>query len=61
MTILKHEIRQGRNSLIIWTAVIAFMLGVCILIYPEMSKQMDGISGRSQIWAVFLRRSEWTS
>ena len=44
MTILKHEIRQGRNSLIIWTSVIAFMLGVCILIYPEMSKQMDGIS-----------------
>lgn len=44
MTILKHEIRQGRNSLIIWTTVIAFMLGVCILIYPEMSKQMDGIS-----------------
>lgn len=44
MTILKHEIRQGRNSLIIWTAVIAFMLGVCILIYPEISKQMDGLS-----------------
>lgn len=44
MTILKHEIRQGRGSLIIWTAVIAFMLGVCILIYPEMSKQMNGIS-----------------
>lgn len=44
MTILKHEMRQGRNSLIIWTAVTAFMLGVCILIYPEMSKQMDGIS-----------------
>lgn len=44
MTILKHEIRQGRSSLIIWTAIIAFMLGVCILIYPEMSKQMDGIN-----------------
>ena len=44
MTIFKHEIRQGRNSLVIWTAVISFMLGVCILIYPEMSKQMDGIS-----------------
>lgn len=44
MTIFKHEIRQGRNPLIIWTAVIAFMLGVCIIIYPEMSKQMDGIS-----------------
>lgn len=44
MTIFKHEMRQGRISLIIWTAVIAFMLGVCILIYPEMSGQMDGIS-----------------
>lgn len=43
MTIFKHEMRQGRNSLVIWTAVIAFMLGVCIIIYPEMSKQMDGI------------------
>lgn len=44
MTIIKHEMRQGRNSLIIWTTVITFMLGVCILIYPEMSKQMGGIS-----------------
>lgn len=45
MTILRHEIRQGRNSLIIWAAVIALMLGVCILIYPEMGEQMDELSG----------------
>lgn len=45
MTIFKHEMRQGRNSLIIWTAVISFMLGVCVLIYPEMSDQMDSLSG----------------
>ncbi len=44
MTIFKQEIKQGRNSLIIWTATISFMLGVCILIYPEMSKQVEGIS-----------------
>lgn len=43
MMIFKHEIKQGRNSLIIWTAVIAFMMGLCIIIYPEMSGQMDGI------------------
>lgn len=43
MTIFKHELRQGRGPLIIWTAVIAFMLGICVLIYPEMSKQLDGI------------------
>ncbi len=45
MTILKHEIRQGRNSLIIWAAVIALMLGVCILIYPEMGEQVNELSG----------------
>lgn len=44
MVILKHELRQGRNTLLIWTAVIAFMLAVCILIYPEMESQMSEIS-----------------
>lgn len=44
MTILKHEIRQGRVPLIIWTAAVAFLLGVCVLIYPEMAKQMGEIS-----------------
>lgn len=44
MTILKHELKQGRISLILWTAIIAFMLGVCILIYPEMAGQMDDLS-----------------
>lgn len=43
MTILKNEIRQGRIPLIIWTGAIAAMLGVCILIYPEMAGQMEGI------------------
>ena len=44
MTIFKHENRQGRVSLIIWTAAISFMLGICIVIYPEMSTQMGDIS-----------------
>lgn len=44
MTIFKHELRQGRVSLIIWTAAISFMLGICIIIYPEMSTQMGDIS-----------------
>lgn len=44
MTVFRYELKQGRNSLIIWSAVIAFMLGVCILIYPEMSGQMEEIS-----------------
>lgn len=44
MTIYKHELRQGRTALLIWTTAIAFMLGVCILIYPEMGSQMEEMS-----------------
>ena len=44
MTIFKHELRQGRVSLIIWTAAISFMLGICVVIYPEMSAQMEDVS-----------------
>ena len=45
MILLKHELRQGRNTLLIWSGVIAFMLGICIFIYPEMKDQMGDISG----------------
>lgn len=44
MTIFKTEIRQGRNALIIWTGAIAFMLLMCIVIYPQMKSQMDEMS-----------------
>ena len=44
MVLLKHELKQGRIPLLIWTAVISFMLAVCILIYPEMKSQMNEIS-----------------
>ena len=45
MILFKHELRQGRNTLLIWSGVIAFMLGICIFIYPEMKDQMGDISG----------------
>ena len=44
MVLLKHELKQGKISLAIWTAIIAFMLAVCILIYPEMASQMNEIN-----------------
>lgn len=43
MTILKHELRQGRGSLIIWTLSIALLMGTCILIYPEMADEMADV------------------
>ena len=44
MTILTHELRRGSLPLLIWGCAISFMLGVCVLIYPEMSSQMGDIS-----------------
>lgn len=44
MTLTKHELRQGRNSLIIWTAAIAFLMIICIILFPEMKGQMEGVS-----------------
>lgn len=44
MTIVKHELKLGGNSLVVWTAAISLLLGICVLIYPEMEKQMTEIS-----------------
>lgn len=44
MAVFWHELRRGRLSLLIWTAAIAFMLGVSIIIYPEMSAQMQAVT-----------------
>ena len=41
MKILLHETKRSRWSLLIWTAVISFMLGITVLIYPEMAPQMN--------------------
>ncbi len=43
MTLMKHELKQGQTTLLIWTSVIAFMLAACILIYPEMKTQMGDV------------------
>lgn len=44
MTLVKHELKQGKNSFLIWTASIGFLLAVCVFLFPEMKGQMDGIS-----------------
>lgn len=44
MTIFLHELKRGKISLLIWSLAIASMLGLCVLIYPEMKSQMNDIS-----------------
>ena len=44
MTIYIKELRQALKSLCIWTASIAFMMLVCIMLFPEMKDEMDSVS-----------------
>lgn len=44
MTLIKHEWKQGRLSLAIWTVSIGLLMMVCILLFPEMKKQTEAIS-----------------
>lgn len=43
MTIVKHELRQGRTAFIIWTAAISFLLMICVFLFPEMKGEMDAV------------------
>lgn len=44
MTLVKHELKQGRTSFLIWTASVSILLSICIFIYPEMKEQMDSVN-----------------
>lgn len=39
MTMLLHELKQNRLSLLVWTAGIGFLLAVCVFLFPEMKTQ----------------------
>lgn len=40
MPLILHELRKNCLAVLIWTAAITFMLGVTIVIFPEMAGQM---------------------
>lgn len=44
MTLVKHELKQGKTSFLIWTASIGFLLAICVFLFPEMKSQMNGIN-----------------
>ena len=44
MTLVKHELRQGKISFLIWTASIGFLMATCIFLFPEMKGQMDSVN-----------------
>lgn len=44
MTLVKHELRQGRVAFWVWTVVLAFLLATCVFLYPQMKGEMDRVS-----------------
>ena len=44
MTLVKHELRQGKTSFFIWTASIGCLLAICVFLFPEMKGQMNGVN-----------------
>ncbi|MBQ3512766.1 MAG: ABC transporter permease subunit [Lachnospiraceae bacterium] len=44
MTLMKHELKQGKKALIIWTTAIGFLLAICVFLFPEMKGEMEGVS-----------------
>lgn len=43
MTIVRHELRQGRMALLIWTASIGAMAALCVALYPQMRGEMEAM------------------
>lgn len=41
MTLFFHELKRDKIKLVVWTAVIASMLVISIVIYPQMTSQMN--------------------
>lgn len=44
MTLVKHELKQGKILFMIWTAAIGFLLVICVFLFPEMKGQMDRVN-----------------
>ena len=44
MTIFKQELKSQKLSTIIWSLSIGLLLAACIMMYPDMKSQMDGVN-----------------
>lgn len=43
MTLLRHELRQSRISLTVWTVAIGVLMTACIVLFPEMEGEMEQV------------------
>ncbi len=55
MTLIRHELRRGWKSLLIWTGAISAFLVISIFIFPEMKSQMATISSTFASMGAFTK------
>lgn len=44
MAILKQELKSQRLSVVIWSLSIGLLIAACVLMYPDMESEMDGVN-----------------
>lgn len=44
MIILKHELKQGLPSLILWTCAISFLLAICFCVSAFLKRNSVGVA-----------------
>lgn len=44
MRIVRHELRRGWFPLLMWAGAVSGMLGIAVLVYPEMTSQIEQIN-----------------
>ena len=44
MTIVRHELRQGRTAFAAWTASVGLLLALCVSLFPQVKSQMGPVS-----------------
>ncbi|MBO4864668.1 MAG: ABC transporter permease subunit [Eubacterium sp.] len=44
MTIFKQEIKSQKLAIIIWSLSIGLLVAMCVLMYPDMESQMEGVN-----------------
>lgn len=44
MTLIRHELKQGWKSFMIWTISIGLFVVICVFMYPQMGKEMEDVN-----------------
>ena len=63
MTLIKMELKRNGKSLLIWSVVIGGMILLCLLLYPELKKEVDSLEealkNMGGVTAAFGMESLW--